>query len=414
MAAPPTTNTLPGSIPLTAAPGQATGFRRIESIDLLRGLLMILMALDHTRDYFTSAHVDPTDPLSSWPALFFTRWITHLCAPGFVALAGASVYLQRQRGKTRAHLTRFLITRGLWLIFLELTLVDFGWFFQWPLPFFQVIWAIGASMIVLALLQWLPVAAVGAIGAAIILFHNLLDPIHAANLGKWANLWRMLHESSVLTYHGQFVGMAFYPLIAWIGIMCLGYAFGPLAVTAPIVRRRAAVRLALSFLSVFALLRLHAGYGDRYHWHLLATPTQSAMFFFEVQKYPPSLEYVLVTFGVLLLLYAAFDKAATANWLAPLRGFIETYGRVPFFYYVLHIYLLHATALLVTLAARGDWYASWIGSQALTGDNRPPGWGVSLPGVYCLWITFVLALYPACLWFSHLKARRKDWWLSYM
>ena len=138
------------------------------------------------------------------------------------------------------------------------------------------------------------------------------------------------------------------------------------------------------------------------------------MFFFEVAKYPPSLEYVLVTFGVLLFLYAGFDKAVSGDWLPRLRGFIEVYGRVPFFYYVLHIYLIHGTALLITLFSHGDWRASWIGSQALLGEGRPPGWGFSLPGVYCLWIVFVLALYPACLWFSRLKARRRDWWLSYL
>ena len=417
MAAPPTIDTLPEGAPPAAASAEAPTprVRRIESIDLLRGLLMILMALDHTRDYFSSSvHIDPTDPLQSWPALFLTRWVTHLCAPGFIALAGASVYLQRKRGKSRAQLTRFLLARGFWLIFLELTLVNFGWFFKWPLPLFQVIWAIGASMIVLAFLQWLPVAAVGAVGAAIILLHNLLDPIHAANLGQWANLWKLFHESAPMIYHGRMVGMAFYPLLVWIGVICLGYAFGPLAVAAPVFRRRVAAGLALAFLAAFSLLRLHAGYGDRYHWHPLATATQSAMFFFEVQKYPPSLEYVLATFGVLLLLYAAFDKAVSQDWLPRLREFVETYGRVPFFYYVLHIYLIHATALLLTLATGGDWHASWIGFQAITGDNRPPHWGFSLPGIYCLWMAFVLALYPACLWFSRLKARRRDWWLSYL
>jgi uncharacterized membrane protein len=398
------------------APGSSLreAFRpRIESIDLLRGLLMVLMALDHTRDFFTSAQVDPTDPLSSWPSLFFTRWITHLCAPGFIALAGVSVYLQRNRGKPRPQLMKFLITRGCWLIFLELTLIDFGWFFKFPLPFLQVIWAVGVSMIVLSFLQWLPVAGVGGIGAAIVLFHNLLDPIQASGLGHWANAWKLFHESGMLMYRGQIIGFAFYPVFAWIGVICLGYAFGPLAVAAPIFRRRASVALGTAFLIAFWLLRLHAGYGDKYHWHPLAKLSQSTMFFFEVQKYPPSLEYVLATFGVLLFLYAAFDQAASANWLPRLRAFFDTFGRVPFFYYVLHIYLIHATALLLTLAMHGDWHL-WIGFQALTGENRPHGWGLSLPGIYCLWLAFVLALYPPCLWYCRLKARRKDWWLSYL
>lgn len=387
--------------------------RRLESIDLLRGLLMILMALDHTRDFFSSAAIDPTDPRTSWPALFFTRWITHLCAPGFIALAGASVYLQRHRGKTRAQLTRFLITRGCWLIFLELTLIDFGWFFKFPVPFFQVIWAIGASMIVLAFLQWLPVAAVGSIGAAIVLFHNLLDPVQASIFGRYANLWKLFHQSGLLKYHGQTIGMAFYPVFAWIGVICLGYAFGPLAVAAPVFRRRVAVMIAALFLAAFSLLRVISGYGDSFHWKPLATPTQSAMFFFEVQKYPPSLEYVLATLGFLLLLYAVFDKAVTEDWLPRLRGFIETYGRVPFFYYALHIYLIHGSALLLALATHGDWRL-FVGPQALMIDTHPPNFGFSLPGIYFLWIAFVLILYPGCLWFSRLKARRRDWWLSYL
>ena len=326
--------------------------RRLESVDLLRGLLMILMALDHTRDFFSSANVDPTDPLTSWPALFFTRWITHLCAPGFVALAGTSVYLRRHRGKTRPQLTRFLLARGCWLIFLELTLIGFGWFFKFPIPFFQVIWAIGASMIVLAFLQWLPVAAVGVVGAAIVLLHNLLDPIQASDLGRYADLWKLFHESGMLKYHGQIVGLAFYPVFAWIGVICLGYAFGPVVVAAPVRRRRIALGLAALLLGAFSILRVIGGYGDRFHWHTLATPTQSAMFFLEVQKYPPSLDYVLATFGFLLLLYTAFDKAATENWLPRPRRFIEIYGRVPFL-------LLHSAHLS----------HSWNGAAA--GDRHP-------------------------------------------
>jgi uncharacterized membrane protein len=414
MGAPPTVNSIAhGSVTTeTSSISMQRPSRRLESVDLLRGLLMILMALDHTRDFFSSANIDATDPLTSWPALFFTRWITHLCAPGFIALAGTSVYLQRHRGKTRPQLTRFLISRGCWLIFLELTLIDFGWFFKFPIPFFQVIWAVGVSMIILAFLQWIPVAAVGATGAAIVVCHNLLDPIQASSFGDRANLWKLFHESGMLKYHGQTIGLAFYPVFAWIGVICLGYAFGPVVVAAPFRRRRIAVGLAALFLGAFSILRVISGYGDRFHWYPLATPMQSAMFFFEVQKYPPSLEYALVTFGFLLLLYVAFDKAVSENWLPRLRGFIETYGRVPFFYYIQHIYLIHGMALLLAIATHSDWRL-FIGLQYLIGDH-PPNWGFSLSGVYCLWIAFVLVLYPSCLWFSRLKARSKDWWLSYL
>ena len=216
-----------------------------------------------------------------------------------------------------------------------------------------------------------------------------------------------------MLYHGRPIGLAFYPVFAWIGVICLGYTFGPVIVAAPDRRRRIAVSLAALFLVAFSILRVISGYGDRFHWHSLSTPVQSAMFFLEVQKYPPSLEYVLATFGFLLILYAAFDKAATENWLPRCRGFLEVYGRVPLFYYVQHIYLIHGTALLLGLATHGDWHLL-VGPQALMTGERPPNWGFSLPGVYCLWMAFVLALYPGCLWFSRLRATRKEWWLSYL
>jgi uncharacterized membrane protein len=185
---------------------------RVESVDVLRGLLMVLMALDHARDYFSSAAIDPTDPIHSWPALFITRWVTHLCAPGFILLAGASVYLQRQR-KSAATLTRSLILRGLWLIFLEMTVVSFGWSFGFGMPILQVIWVIGISMIALAGLQWLPMPAVGLFGAIVIFGHNLLDLIHASALGSWSDAWHIVYERGLLTFHARPVVLYGYPVI---------------------------------------------------------------------------------------------------------------------------------------------------------------------------------------------------------
>jgi uncharacterized membrane protein len=385
--------------------------RRLESIDLLRGLLMLLMALDHTRDFFSNAQVDPTDPHQSWPALYFTRWVTHLCAPGFVALAGASVYLQGKRGKTRGDIGRLLLTRGLWLILMEVTLVDFGWSFSF-FPFLQVIWAIGASMVVLAALQWLGVIAVGLVGAAILLGHNLLDPIHAAQFGSGKDLWLMLHDRGFLTYHGHPFALLFYPVLAWFGVMCVGYAFGPVAASAPAARQRIAAALGVVFLLVFSALRLMNGYGDKYRFEHLSSPARTAMSFFQVQKYPPSLEYVLATFGFLLLLYTLFDIAAARDWLAPVRRFFEVFGRVPFFYYVLHIYTIHGFALLASMAMGLHWQV-WIGPAFFTGD-RPDGWGYSLPVVYGVWFAVIFVLYWPTRWFSQLKRRRRDWWLSYL
>jgi uncharacterized membrane protein len=396
-------------------PARTPSRGRIEAVDLLRGLLMILMALDHTRDFFSRDTINPTDPLQSWPALFATRWVTHLCAPGFIALAGASVYLQRQRGKSTSQLARLLFTRGLWLVFLEVTLISIGWSFAW-IPFLQVVWAIGISMICLSALmrlypERLQTAAVGATGAAIVLLHNLLDPIKPARFGRFADLWDLIHQPAMLLYHGHPAVLAFYPALPWFGVICLGYAFGPV-VTAH-SRRRIALCLAACFLAAFALFRATHAYGDPIPFLHLATRTRTAMSFLNVMKYPPSLEYVLATFGVLLLLFTLFDTAARHNWLPRARFFLETYGRVPFFYYVLHIYLLHTAAVIVTLTLHGDW-RFWFGPGFIMENGAPPNWGYSLPVVYAIWIAAVLSLYPACAWFSRLKARRHDWWLSYL
>jgi uncharacterized membrane protein len=385
---------------------------RLEAVDVLRGLLMVVMALDHTRDYFSNAGVDATDALHSWPALFVTRWITHLCAPGFILLAGASVWLQRSQGKSRAQLTRFLVTRGLWLIFLELTLITFAWQFTMHELIFAVIWVLGASMIVLAGLQWLPMPLVGLFGACMILGHNLLDGFHAQTLGRWSNAWELLHESGPLTLNHQTFAFMGYPLVPWVGVIALGYCFGALLTTKPQRRRRGSILAGLALLAAFGLIRDRNSYGDPHQWLHLTTHTQTAMSFLTVAKYPPSLDYLLATLGVLLLLYAFFDKAVEQNYLPRLRGFLDVYGRVPFFYYVAHIYLLHTLALVGTAMAGLNW-RYWIQPLNVFFGHLP-GWGVSLPGVYAVWLTVVLALYLPCRWFGRVKARRRDWWLSYV
>ncbi len=386
---------------------------RLEALDLLRGLLMILMALDHTRDYFSNVTIDATAPLQSWPALFITRWITHLCAPGFVALAGASVYLQRQRGKSAEQVAWLLFTRGAWLLLLDLSLITFGWSFTLLAPYMNVISAIGISMMGLAALQRLTVRWIGTIGVLIVLLHDLLDPIQASQLGSFGNLWILLHQQGFMLYDGHRFAMVYFPVLAWFGIMCLGYAFGSVVTTPYRTRRRTSLTLAAVFLISFTTLRVLHGYGDTYQFQHLATSSQSAMSFFQVQKYPPSLQYVLVTFGVLLILYALFDAVVQSNRLPRTRAFTEIFGRVPFFFYVVHIYLIHTAALLATMAVHGDW-RFWIGPGSTWGDGPPAGYGYGLPVVYCIWIIVVLTLYVPCRWFAHLKARRRDWWLSYL
>jgi len=385
---------------------------RVKSIDLLRGLLMLLMAIDHARDYFYGGpRIDPTDPAAASVALYFTRWITHLCAPGFVALVGTSVYLQLQRGKSRAAVTRQLAVRGLWLILLEVTIVDYVWSFCFS-PALQVIWTIGVSMLFLAALLRLSTVAIGIIGAAIVALHNLLDPIQASSFGSASIVWKLLHQQAPILFHDQMIGFVLYPLVPWIGVICLGYAFGPVTALPPARRLRLAVALGAVFLGLLSVLRIFHLYGDRMPLQPYPTAVQTLMAFFRVSKYPPSLHYLLATLGFLLLLYALFDLAATRKWLSPVRRFIETYGRVPFFYYILHIYLLHGVALILTAARGLDWHF-WLQPGAVFFDHLD-GWGYSLPVVYLVCLVAILVLYLPCRWFSQVKARRRDWWLSYL
>jgi uncharacterized membrane protein len=386
---------------------------RLEAVDLLRGLLMLLMALDHTRDYFSSVTINPTDPLYSWPALYITRWVTHLCAPGFVALTGTSVYLQRQRGKSPQQVTRLLWTRGLWFLLLDVTLISFAWSFTFRYPYLNIIWTIGLCMIGLAFLQRFSIRTIGVIGVLIVLLHNLLDPIQASSLHEAGDLWILIHQRGFLLYNGHPFALVYFPALSWFGIMCLGYCFGPVLSNTYSKRLRTVITLAVGCLLLFAVLRISHGYGDSYQFQHFANAKQSIMSFFELQKYPASLQYTLATCGILLLLYAFFDTIVERNRFAETRSFFEVYGRVPFLFYVLHIFLIHTAALLATYAAHGDW-RFWIGPGETWVDGIPANWGYSLPVVYAVWVGVVIALYPACRWFSHLKGQRRDWWLSYL
>ena len=387
--------------------------RRMESIDMVRGVIMLLMVIDHARDYFSMASgYDPTDPNHSWPALFATRWITHLCAPGFIALAGVSVYLQRLRGKSAGEMARLLVTRGLWLCFLEVTVVGFGWFFA-PGIVLQVIWAIGVAMMFLAALQWLPPLAIGTIGGLIVVLHNLLDPINPDRFSSVGLLWTLVHQGKgPLFFHHQMFGIAAYPIVPWLGVICLGYAFGPVLRMTPERRQRVAVLLGAGMLLVFTLLRLTHAYGDHFRFEHLATPERTVMSFLDVEKYPPSLHYLLATLGVVVLMYALFDRAVSKDWLSRARGFVEIYGRVPLFFYVLHIYLLHSVALVWTAEQHENW-RFWLSPYAVF-IRHLPGWGYSLPVVYLVWLCTILALYLPCRWFSRYKAEHRAWWLSYL
>ncbi len=374
---------------------------RVPSIDILRGLVMVLMALDHVRDFFTQVRFDPLDLAQTSAPLFLTRWVTHFCAPTFVLLAGVSAYLMSQRC-SRAELSRFLFTRGLWLVVLEVTLMSLVWTFNVRYDhglFLQVIWAIGVSMMVLALLVHLPMRAITLFSLIVICGHNLLDSFEPQDLGAWAPLWSVLHVFGPIPH--AFVA---YPLIPWIAVMSLGFCIGSLFELEREQRVHRFMWLGTASLVAFVVLRAPNVYGDPSDWTLQSTTLNTLLSFVSVQKYPPSLHYLLITLGVGLLLLAAFESAR-----GKVSEVLRTFGRVPLFFYVLHVALAHLAAGIVG-------YATGFGSALLTADfmQVPQQWGFSLPVVYLVWMLVVATLYPACRWFAAVKRRRSDWWLSYL
>ena len=384
------------------------GGRRIDSVDVLRGLVMVIMALDHARDYFSSARFDPLDLARTTPALYFTRWITHFCAPVFVFLAGTGAYLSGVRGRSKGDLARFLWTRGLWLVVVEATIVSFGWSFD---PGFhaivlQVIWAIGWSMVFLALLVRLPAAVIGTIGVAIIALHNLLDPIRPARFGAFAWVWSVLHVNSwtPIAAPGGHAFLVVYPLVPWIGVIAAGYAFGVVYTWAPERRRRFLGIGGSALTLLFVVLRWTNLYGDPHRWSVQKNGMSTVMSFLNCEKYPPSLLYLLMTLGPAIALLAVLERPA-----GPLTSKICVYGRVPFFYYVLHIFLIHAMAVAVFVALYGPAIF-----QYGPGNPPPPDFGFGLPFVYAAWALAVLILYRPCRWFAELRARRREPWLSYL
>lgn len=380
----------------------AAGRTRLTSIDLLRGLVMVVMALDHTRDFFAAGGFNPRDITD--PALFLTRWVTHFCAPTFIFLAGISAYLYGQ-GRSTGKVSRFLATRGLWLVLIEFTLVRFGWSFSIHFNHFvvQVIFAIGASMVVLAGLVYLPRWAIAATGLVMIGGHNMLDEIKATQLGAAAPLWNFLHEPGHLQLAPGVDLVVLYPLIPWIGVIAAGYALGPAFTRERAARVRELFALGATITVGFILLRTTNLYGDPAPWMLQDNVVASVLSFINCEKYPPSLLYLAMTLGPALMLLAAMERAH-----GPLAGWITTFGRVPFFYYVAHIFLLHALAVLYAWTVVGD-FAGLIGVP-----HKPAGYGLGLAGIYAVWLGVVVALYPLCRWFAGIKRRRTEWWWSYL
>jgi uncharacterized membrane protein len=380
---------------------------RIESVDVVRGLIMIVMALDHTRDFLGFPGDNPTDVVHASAALFFTRWITHFCAPVFFLLTGVGARLSLGR-RSPADLSRFLVTRGAWLILLEVTVLRclaYQFNFDYRVTMLIVIWALGWSMIVLAGLSRLPTPAVIAFGLALVLGHDLLDPVESTN-----PVWAILHGPGFVVNRPGFEVFAVYPLVPWVGVTALGWGLGATYRWDAARRRAWLTRIGLAAVVAFVVVRALDGYGDPAPWEHQATALRTVMSFLDTVKYPPSLCFLLMTLGPSLLLLRATDPGTPA-WLRPAL----VIGKVPFFYYAVHFALIHAIAVAVCLARTGTIH--WLFESPDRGSYPfvpPPGWGLPLPFVHLTWILVVLAMYMPCRWFAGMKARRTDAWLSYL
>ncbi len=393
--------------PPTAPPAPAPSSRRLESVDLLRGLVMVLMALDHVRDHLHrgALTLDPTDLTRAGPALFLTRWITHFCAPVFVFLAGTGAFLWSAQGRTRGETSRYLLTRGLWLVLLELTVVNWEWQMGVKFGFLvaQVIWVLGWSMVVLAGLACLPVTAVAVVGWVMIVGHNLLDGVKPEAWGQLDWLWKMLHVQGPIAYAPGHTLLVMYPLAPWIGVMAAGYGFGALLARPPEARRRSIFTLGAVLTAGFVLLRAFDAYGDPGRWSVQSSSLLTALSFVNCQKYPPSLLFLLMTLGPSLLLLGAVDRG-----FPRLARPLVVFGRVPLFYYVVHLLVIDLLTVVFAVARYGR------GTAELFAKGPPADYGYGLPLVYLVWIAVVVALYPVCRWYAGVKAHRRSRLLSYL
>jgi uncharacterized membrane protein len=385
---------------------------RVDSIDLLRGLVMVLMALDHTRDFFGNAQLNPTDLSKATAALFMTRWVTHFCAPVFAFLAGTGAYLASASGRSRSDLARFLASRGLWLIFLDLTVMNFGLYFN-PAPsliFMLVLWSIGGSFLLLSALVYLPGRFIGAQGLLLIASHNFIEllPVSAGSPGALEPLRTLLFRPGLLPPLGIVKFFVGYPLLPWFGIVAAGYGFGEVIRLKPERRESITLTTGIAMTALFVAMRAWGVYGDPNPWTTEGTPLLTALSFSNCTKQPPSLLFVCMTLGPAMVALGIFDRFGSRG---PVRRALVTLGRVPLFFYILHFYLIHALAVLVAIA-RGM-PITWLCSDVFQGQP-PPGWPFSLPGVYFAWAIVVILMYLPCRWFAGVKRRHPGGWLSYL
>jgi uncharacterized membrane protein len=388
----------------------------MKSIDAVRGLAMVVMALDHVRDFFFTNNLrySPTNLDAATPAVFLTRWITNFCAPAFVLLAGVGAYLWVHHGRSRRELSWFLLTRGLWLIVLELTVIRcLGWYFNFnyrDTPG-QVIWAIGWSLIALAGLVYLPSWTIGIVAVVLIAGHNLGDNVEPETFGSLGWLWAILHSGESLEVLPGRIFRPVYPLLPWIGVLAAGFVCGPWMSSQSPHRHRFFLGTGVTLILMFVLLRGLHGYGDPTPWSVHRDGLYTAFSFVNCTKYPPSLLFLLMTLGPTFLMLAWFERERA---LTPKP--LVTLGRVPLFFYVVHLTVIHGLAVLLSLLRYGrtDWLFEtppWAPDAA---EIYPEGYGYSLPVVYGLYLLVLLTLWPACRWYAAFKRHHHDWWLSYV
>ena len=373
---------------------------------------MIIMALDHVRDFFGNYAINPTNVAATTVPLFFTRWVTHLCAPTFFLVTGTGSYLALRRRST-SELARFLWTRGLWLIFLDAVVVrclGLQFNFDYRVTVLNVLWALGWSMIALSALVRLRPKVVTIFGAILIAGHNLVDGVQPASLGPLAGLWTMLHSPGFLFPGPEHTVLMGYPLIPWIGVTAVGFGLGSVYDWTAARRQRVLLRTGLALIAGFVVLRALNVYGDPVPWTTQPSGVFTALSFLNTMKYPPSLAFLLMTLGPALCFLALLDRG-TPRLLRPALIF----GRVPLFYFLVHLTLIHAAAVAVCLFRYGD--AHWMFESNRLDQypfTQPPDWAFGLPVVYLVWLLVVLAMFPLCVWFAGVKQRGRSPWLSYL
>lgn len=410
-----------GRIASVAAPFTSASVRtpqiRLTAVDALRGAIMVVMALDHVRDFVHAGAMtfSPEDLAQTTPLIFFTRWVTHICAPTFAFLAGVGAFLSLQRDGSKARLSRFLLTRGLWLIVLELTVQRLALNFTASLAYpilLMVLWALGVSMIALAGLIYLPKRVLAVLCLAVIALHNTLDGVQAAAFGAFGGVWNIAHQPGVFFVAGLPV-LAGYPVLPWIAVMAAGFCFGEVFTLEPRTRRRRIMAVGIGAVAMFVVLRALNIYGDPVPWSEQTSPVFTVLSFLRATKYPPSLAFLLMTLGPSLLALAYLDR----RQLPPDHPLVVI-GRVPLFFYVVHFWTIHVICACLAWLRYGDRSFAFLFSPVPSvGGSRelfPEGFGYPLWVAYVVWLGVVVGLYPLCRWFAGVKARRHDWWLGYL